>query len=378
MAVATVRSESLGPRRPRVLVVGQGPPATGGIPTYLGSILSSRALRERFSLSFLNTSTVRDKRPGGLTAANLKAAAAHARAIRRTARAADVVHLNLAPVPLLPLLRAGALAAAARRAGAAVVLHAHTGRLPAALRRPGYRAAFRAVSRIVDRLVVVSAEAELAARRLGVAATRLAGGVDASRFASGPKAQPPSLVFVGTVCERKGLIDLRDALTRLPRRPVVRVVGDAAQEGPGVFERVVEAYESAGLGAVDFTGALPAEEVARLLAEASVFCLPSHWEGTPLSLLEAMAAGAAPVATAVGDIPEVLAGGAGVVVAPRRPDLLAAAIERLLDDPEERARVGAAARRRVEERYGPAAVERSVGALYDELAPVARSRRGAG
>jgi len=73
----------------------------------------------------------------------------------------------------------------------------------------------------------------------------------------------------------------------------------------------------------------------------------SSFEGTPLAVLEWMAAGKAIVATDLGGIPAIIEDGAeGLLVPPRDSAALSAAVARLLADPSERARLGAAARRR--------------------------------
>jgi glycosyltransferase involved in cell wall biosynthesis len=105
------------------------------------------------------------------------------------------------------------------------------------------------------------------------------------------------------------------------------------------------------------------------LTKADILCLPSHWEGLPLSLLEAMAAGAAVVATTVGDIPDVLQHGeAGILVEPKQPAQLADALGRLLDDPQERARLGTVARERVRRDFDRSAMARRILEIYRELA----------
>lgn len=357
-------------RRVRVLMVGQGPPTRGGIPSFVAGLLEDPVLASKAEVRYLNTTPSRTKRPGALDVGNATDAVRHAWRVFRRSRGVDVVHLHLSPVPALPLLRAALLAAAARAAGARVVLHAHTGRLHDAVGRRGYRAVLRVALRFVDVLIVVSGVAESALRDQGVAgAVKIPNGVHVDGFATGPKADPPVLAFVGTVCERKGLLDLRDALLALgDARPRVRIVGDAVQEGPGEFERIVRAYREAGLEAVAFEGALSADAVRALLAEAAIFCLPSHWEGGPLSLLEAMAAGAAVVATTVGDIPEMLAGGeAGLLVPPKDPPALAAALRSLLEDPALRTRLGEAARRRALAHHDRSALTASLLAVYAGL-----------
>jgi glycosyltransferase involved in cell wall biosynthesis len=91
-------------------------------------------------------------------------------------------------------------------------------------------------------------------------------------------------------------------------------------------------------------------DVHRLMAGADIFVLPSHQEGLPVALMEAMSAGLPVVATAVGGVPGVVRDGVeGFVVPPGRGDLMADALEQLVRDSTLRARLGEAARRRSEQ-----------------------------
>jgi len=91
------------------------------------------------------------------------------------------------------------------------------------------------------------------------------------------------------------------------------------------------------------------EEAARLMRAFDVYCLPSRFEGMPVSLLEAMALGIPAVATAVGGVPEVVADGEDVLlVPPDDPVALAATLISLLGDPARRRAVGEAAARTAE------------------------------
>ena len=341
--------------------MGQGPPTSGGIPSFVASLLGDNTLASEVRFDFLNTTPARPKRPASASLTNASQLVRDAARVFRRSGDADVVHLNVAPAPLLPLLRALVLSAAARSRGRRVILHAHTGRLHRFTDRLAYRTALRAVVGLVDAFVVVSGIEEHAVlRATGRRPIRLPNGVSAEAYETGPKGEdPPELVFVGTVCERKGLVDLADALGTLrardpsaPDRLRVTIVGDAAQEGPDVFDRIVRRYRDDSLGNVTFTGALDHGAVTKILARAPIFCLPSHWEGSPLSLIEAMASSCAAIATDVGDVRWILdEGRAGIVVPPRQPGALADAIERLLADPGEGRRLGTAARRRVEDRF---------------------------
>ena len=96
-----------------------------------------------------------------------------------------------------------------------------------------------------------------------------------------------------------------------------------------------------------------ARNVREILASLDLFVLPSLDEGMPLAVLEAMAAGLAVVATAVGGVPEcVVSGETGLLVPPGQSGPLAAAILELLGDSARRRRLGEAGRRRVLERFG--------------------------
>ena len=133
------------------------------------------------------------------------------------------------------------------------------------------------------------------------------------------------------------------------------------------------AYADAGLTDVQFLGEVQADRLPELLARASVFCLPSHWEGFPLSVLEAMASEAAVVATAVGDVPVILDDGrAGMVIEPHDREALERALRTLADDPATRHRLGELGRERVEREFPKERVMRSLGEVYDELARLRR------
>jgi len=146
----------------------------------------------------------------------------------------------------------------------------------------------------------------------------------------------------------KGLVFLIEALAKLrtehPRAHLV-VVGKRAQDGP-----VAQAIERYGLeGAVDFVKGISDAELVDLVRSAEVACVPSLYEGFSLPAAEAMATGTPLVATTGGAVPEV-AGADGetcLAVPPADAGALATAIGRLLGDPELRARLGAAGRRRV-------------------------------
>lgn len=110
--------------------------------------------------------------------------------------------------------------------------------------------------------------------------------------------------------------------------------------------------------------------------DAGVIC--SHWEGLPLAALESMAAGVPLVASAVGGLPTLLEGGAGLLVPPADAGQLANAIAQLMDDDAARATIAAAGHRRVAERYSFDGMVRRVQDIYVDVLASERSRRPAG
>jgi len=175
------------------------------------------------------------------------------------------------------------------------------------------------------------------------------------------------ILFLGRLEAGKGLAELLDAAALLaPRFPALRLV----LAGSGDSDAWRRAAQARGIEKnVELTGWLDAAARDAQLGRAAVFCLPSHAEGLPMALLEAMAAGKAVVASAVGGIPEVLREGEnGLLVPPKDGAALAGALARVLDDAGLRARLGEQARRTVAQHYSTEAICGRLAAIYNDLA----------
>ena len=159
------------------------------------------------------------------------------------------------------------------------------------------------------------------------------------------------IAVIANLVSYKGHRDLLDALAlvkeQIPNPWLVLMIG--RDDGMGVeLRRHAAALNLASN--IRWLGEQPAAD--RLLAAGDIFVLPSHQEGFSNALLEAMAANLAVIATAIGgNLDAIVDNESGLLVPPRDPSALAAAIARFASDPDIRLRYGDAARRRVEQRF---------------------------
>jgi glycosyltransferase involved in cell wall biosynthesis len=174
-------------------------------------------------------------------------------------------------------------------------------------------------------------------------------------------ARAPVVLTTARLDPQKGLPVLLEAATKLP--DVSFVVAGDGPERPVLAER---ARTLGVAGRVHFVG--HRTDIAGLLAGCDVFVLPSVNEGLPLALLEAMAAGRPLIASAIPGVSEaVVHGQSGLLVPPGDSTALAAAIRRLLVEPDLRRRLASAARARVEREFSAEDMVRGVAAAYVEL-----------
>ena len=190
--------------------------------------------------------------------------------------------------------------------------------------------------------------------------------VDVASLSSGFVEEPGRILFLGRADTPKGVYDLLAAVAALaPAYPQIRL----AVGGDG--DLALLRTRAAQLGVeerLEVLGWLGAQDKADQLARASVFCLPSHAEGLPMAMLEAMAVGKAVVVSRAGGIPEAVADGDnGLLVPPRDVQALAAALSRLLPDEVLRRRIGARARQTVAEKYSTSVVCDKLSGVYREL-----------
>lgn len=268
--------------------------------------------------------------------------AVHALTRRLAAEQPDVVHTHSA--------KAGAVGRlAARRAGVPWVVHTYHGFPFHEFQRPwtryAYVAAERSLCRRTDMVLAVGSAVAVEAIRRGVAApsqlrtidvaidsmavTRTPESCRQARALLGISDQAPVVGTVGRLDYQKAPETFFAAFAALRHRGAIAVwVGD------GMLRHTVEDLV-ARLGISDRVLLLgDRADVPEILPAFDVFAMSSRYEGVPCAIIEAMTAGVPVIATAVNAVSDVVVPGeTGLLVPPQRPTALAAAIDKVLDDP---------------------------------------------
>lgn len=291
----------------------------------------------------------------------------------------DVVHTHCA--------KAGSVGrVAARRAGVARIVHTYHGfpfhEFQSAARRQIYVSIERRLGRITDVALCVGAgvAAEAVRRELiapqrvttiGVAVTgpdRMTARDPAARrrarMALGLAADATVVGVVGRLTYQKAPEDFVAAVSQLDRPDLVGI-----WVGGGELAARVARLARASYGRIMLAG--ERTDVVDVLPAFDVFVLPSRYEGLPTAIVEAMLCGVPVVATAVNAVSDlVIPGQTGMLVPPRRPQLLAAAIGYLLDSPAVAARMAQRARARVGDSCGEVELRDALAEAYSPAVPV--------
>ena len=259
--------------------------------------------------------------------------ASMAKAVRRAAADADLVHVHWLPN-----------AAAALIAGKPYVVTLHGTDMALAKGAP---ALARGLLRRARAVVAVSNALAEEARRLGASDVRvIPNGIELPPAVAEPD-EPPHVLFAGRLAPEKGIDELAEATRGLDL--VVAGDGPLRDRFPGAL------------------GFVPPAELARLYVRAAVVACPSRREGFGVVCAEAMAHARPVVASAVGGLLDLVRHEeTGLLVPPREPRALRAALESLLGDAELRRRLGAAAREHVAAVCSWERVTDATLALYEE------------
>jgi O-antigen/teichoic acid export membrane protein/glycosyltransferase involved in cell wall biosynthesis len=339
-------SESKVEKPPRVLMVGAHPTKTlGGISTLISDILRS-PLTRTFELRHIVSQVDEYKKFGKLLLAII--------ALARFVWALCWWRPQLVYVHLggnASIYRKIAFIVVGRLAGKPVLVHCHAGNFEPYFAEQGRlgrklilwglgkSSKFIAVSYAMEKL--------LASCWPGIPRVMVPYGINADLFAGkrAPANHSVRLLFIGKMGFLKGEQDLLRALQR-----VVKVAPNFRLDMLGQLSDAITAEcRVSGLQPrIDHLGPVSLEERLNFFKRADLFVLPTYAEGTPISMLEAMAAGLPVVSTPVGGIPDVVEDGVeGYIVKAGDVEALADRLARLIKDPEQCRRMGQLAQDKV-------------------------------
>jgi glycosyltransferase involved in cell wall biosynthesis len=221
---------------------------------------------------------------------------------------------------------------------------------------------------ISSRIICVSESDRQLAIRFGVGHSKLLNTVHLGLYntpvtLAHPVVSPPRLIMVARFNEQKDQATLLKAIAQLPE-----FLGhvDLVGSGPSL-EACKFLANSLGISQkVSFLG--DRRDVPDLLSQSQIFILATHYEGLPISILEAMRSGLPIIGSAVNGIPEEVEHGVtGLVVPPRDPVALADAIRLLVESPGLRQQMGKAGRQKFEREFTIDRMIKETGEIYAEL-----------
>jgi len=328
-------------RRLRVVHVGPSPSARGGIASVIRRLVDVQRRDPYLEVGSVATMEGPGRRH------KLRAAIRGMHQVYRMLRDRPrdlVLHVHAAS--RASMLRKSCVVSLAHHYEVPVILHAHGGGLERFFTEGShpYRRIVLRTLRLADRRVAVSGEL---ARQIEVISGRGASvvynGIDVDAFRTHPRssAGPFKILYLGRVCEPKGIYVLLEAFRELTRETEggeyqLLIAGEG--ETDAVRRR---AREQGTQDDVKILGWLDPESRTRALRTADVLVLPStQLEAFGLALIQAMAAELPVIATRVGGVPEIVQDGTtGVLVPPRDPHAIAHAVARLARDEAERRRL---------------------------------------
>ena len=355
---------------PRVLVVAPGHRGRGGIDSVV-RLYEDTGMWSEMSCRML--STYDDKSAARKAFAALRSyLLAPALLVR-----ADIVHFHMAgEISLLRKLPVLLMAKALRKR---VIVHIHAySEESLFVRTP--RFAWEYSLRAADRVIALSPSWAEAIRLHAPYAEVVVVPNPVKVFLPATDKRNPltRVLFVGKLEVRKGYDTLiTAAATVLKEFPQT----EFWFAGHGELDAARDQSQRLGIdGQVRLLGWIAGSELEHIYDQVDVFCLPSQNEGVPMSMLEAMSHALPVVCTPVGGVPDVIVNGKnGLLVTPGSPDSVAAAILRLLRNPELAEAIGRSGHKTVQETCGIVAVAAQMSTIYrDVAAPGAAVLAGVG
>lgn len=259
----------------------------------------------------------------------------------------------------------------ARLWGYKIVMHSHSGLFKAYSEKVGMDKISRVLTKVDANVALSKAWADFFTNEAHCKNVKIINNMvsrpDASLLAEKSRTnnKTAQFLFLGLISDNKGIFEILEAVARLKKEgyKLRLTVG-----GNGETERLISEIARLGIeDFVDFRGWVSGSTKQELLAGSDVLLLPSHNEGLPISILEAMSYGTGVIASPVGGIPEIITDSVnGRLVPPGNVDALFEAMKEAIEHPD-LARAQGEKSARIVEAYYPEAVTEELYRLYKGL-----------
>jgi len=343
--------------KPRVLMIGPGRNVRGGITTVVNNYYKY-GLDEQVNLKYITTME------DGTKLKKLFVAAKAYMEFCFSLKNYDIVHVHMAEFAGFD--RKALFVERAKRAGKKIIIHEHAGDFDVYYDSVSNRkrARIRKIFSYADILVVLAEKwAEYFSSiydkdRIVVIYNAVLPSMNEKTDYSGH-----NVLTLGKLYDDKGTYELLEVIPK-----VLESVPDAMFYicGDGEVEKFRKLFAQAGLEKnVVIPGWVKGEEKDKYLNLCSTYLLPSHCEGMPMSVLEAMSSGLAVISTNVGGIPEIIENNvSGILTLPKDVPAITEALIRVLKDEKLRERLGKEGKKRIEEKFDMAESINKVKSLY--------------
>jgi glycosyltransferase involved in cell wall biosynthesis len=368
---------------PRILILGQFPPSSGGICTNLQNLLSS-PIKEKYHFRIFPTGSKKYGKAGyfeeSIVQKSFRAAGAFFRfTVTLVTNRPDAAHINTSVSGYSPW-RDLFFLALTKLFRVKVLFQVHGGRLDEFLMKRSFfsKLVILRTLRLADQIAVLSSVQKRAFEKYDIQNEIIIvpNIVDANRFSQNSKRKKPGdnldrlivILFITPIFfKRKGVWEILEAVPQVTQsHKNVRFVFIGADQEESTMrsycvQKGLQSY-------VEFPGRRFGQAIIDAYHNADIFLLPSYQEGFPLTILEAMAAGLPVISTPVGAIPEVIENGVnGFLIPPRDSQALAEKINLLIEHRELREKMAENNKGKVREKYDLRPVSEIFDAIYQEL-----------
>jgi len=362
----------------KILVAGHTGEPVGGIAIYCEDFLQSNIIK-KVDLSFVETSGASRKfsERGLWNLSNLLDALKNTWRFYQKLRAIrpEIIHIITAFGP--SFLKHGFMSLIARSMGMKTIIHPRCSIkkiLPE--NAPFWRKFVFFVFRHCDGIIVLSREWLVLEESVSCPVIYIPNGINLQSYLSIPRpSELPdnekvlTVLYLGHISTDKGSHDLIKAVKILSTEfgKKFKVIMAGEESIPGELQLIQESISNNNLNDwFEITSPKYGQDKISAFTEADIFILPSHHEGMPISLIEAMAAGLPIIATNVGGIPDmVLDGNTGYLVDSKHPVKLANALGSLIKNPRQANQLGLTGRKRAEQEFNMEHVAEQVFNFYN-------------